>query len=181
MITYSDNHDLILLQIGNTFWLFLVEITEYDKWDKAVDYQIELLKSWKNYDKSRVLIAFDVINMGHGFYDLLIRHSWDDIPINRVDEMVKSIDTNDYKVKSSINKFYIYRDHLQYDEVKRVPLLKACGIANIVDPLDIYLAFEEYFSLEKTASERRDPVGTTDVDRLESHGFDRKTSFRGKR
>ena len=49
-----------------------------------------------------------------------------------------------------------------------------------MDAHETYLAFEEYFSLEKTSQERRDPLGTTDIDKIESHGFDKKTSFRGK-
>jgi hypothetical protein len=54
------------------------------------------------------------------------------------------------------------------------------GIVNCVDAHQIYLAFEEYFALEKSSTERREPLGTTDIDKIESHGFDKKTSFRGK-
>ena len=43
-----------------------------------------------------------------------------------------------------------------------------------------YPDFEEYFALEKSSTERREPLGTTDIDKIESHGFDKKTSFRGK-
>ena len=63
---------------------------------------------------------------------------------------------------------------------RHIPLLKACGVANCIDAHDVYLALEEYFSLEKSASERREPIGTTDIDKIESHGFDKKVSFRGK-
>ena len=63
---------------------------------------------------------------------------------------------------------------------KHIPLLKSCGLASRINPLDIYLAFEEYFSQEKTASERSESVGLTDKERIENHGYDVKTSFRGK-
>ena len=67
-----------------------------------------------------------------------------------------------------------------HKEEKHIPLLKASGLAEFLDAHEVYLAFEEYFSLEKTESERREPIGTTDIDKIESHGFDKKTSFRGK-
>ena len=54
------------------------------------------------------------------------------------------------------------------------------GIATIVLPEDIYNAFDEYFSLEKTASESTIAEGTTNKDKIINHGFDTKTSFRGK-
>ena len=41
--------------------------------------------------------------------------------------------------------------------------------------------YDYYEKRSSVHRRKRDPVGTTDVDRLESHGFDRKTSFRGKR
>ncbi len=53
-------------------------------------------------------------------------------------------------------------------------------MAGCINPLDIYLAFDEYFSLEKQAQERTESVGITDKERIENHGFDVKTSFRGK-
>jgi hypothetical protein len=46
--------------------------------------------------------------------------------------------------------------------------------------LDIYNAFEEYFSLERTSTERTESVGLTDKEKITNHGFDTKISFRGK-
>ena len=63
---------------------------------------------------------------------------------------------------------------------KHISLLKSCGLASCIEPLDIYLAFEEYFSTEKTAAERTESAGLTDKERIENHGFDLKESFRGK-
>ena len=84
-----------------------------------------------------------------------------------------------YIIKSSFNKHIIYHGNDEKVE-KHIPLLKACGIAGLIDALDVFLSFEEYFSLEKTASERRDPIGSTNDDKITSHGFDTKISFRGK-
>ena len=89
------------------------------------------------------------------------------------------INTKDYKILKSINEYTICIGNDKFK--KHIPLLKASGLANCIDPLDVFLAFEEYFSLEKTSSERRDPIGTTDINKIESHGFDVKSSFRGKR
>ncbi len=63
---------------------------------------------------------------------------------------------------------------------KHIPLLKACGIAKCVDPLEVFLSFEEYFSLEKSSAERTASVGLTNLEKIGNHGFDLKTSFRGR-
>lgn len=63
---------------------------------------------------------------------------------------------------------------------KHIPLLKATGFADQIDPLSIYLAFEEYFSLEKSSTERTESIGLTDREKIENHGFDIKRSFRGR-
>ena len=52
-------------------------------------------------------------------------------------------------------------------------------MADFIEPLDIYLAIEEYFSLEREASERRESIGLTNDDKITNHGFDTKISFRG--
>ena len=62
----------------------------------------------------------------------------------------------------------------------KTPILTACGIKDLITPEDIFMAIEEHFSLLKTESERIDPIGATNNDKIEMHGFDTKTSFRGK-
>lgn len=61
--------------------------------------------------------------------------------------------------------------------MKHIPILNQIGISDFVNPLDIYLALEEYFKNQIEANERRDPIGTTDNDKVAMHGFDDK-SFR---
>ena len=53
-------------------------------------------------------------------------------------------------------------------------------MADYIDPLEMFLSLEEYFSLEKQANERSESIGLTDKERIENHGFSTKTSFRGK-
>ena len=168
------HHNFVLLQICNTFWLFFVEITVINEYDRPVDYEIELVTSWREYNKPRVLCDLAVIEFSYAIGgQISLANGWWSVGYDRdkvhekMDILVQAVNTNDYKVKSRI-------------EEKHIPLLKACGIASLVDPLDVYLSFEEYFSLEKTASERRDPIGSTNDDKITSHGFDTKISFRGK-
>ena len=59
------HYNFLLLQIGHAFWLFLVTITKMDKMDRALDYDIELIANWKNYNKPRKLTALDVISFSY--------------------------------------------------------------------------------------------------------------------
>lgn len=59
-----------------------------------------------------------------------------------------------------------------------MPILKACGIAELVDPVSVFCAIEEHFSMEKAASETTEAKGITNEDKVIMHGFDVKTSFR---
>ena len=162
----------MLLQICNTFWLFLIEVTQFNDWGRAEDYNIELLTKWKNFNKPRKLYSLDIVDF-YFFYG----ETKEDV-YQELDKLVKDIDINNYKHKRNLNyhRIQIGQEYIE----KHIPLLKACGIANCIDAHDVYLALEEYFSLEKSASERREPIGTTDIDKIESHGFDKKVSFRGK-
>ena len=93
--------------------------------------------------------------------------------------LVDAVDTNNHRVESRIDGQRVNIGGDQWVE-KHIPLLKACGLGSCIDPMDIYLAFEEYFSLEKAAAERTESVDLTDKERIENHGFDVKDSFRGK-
>ena len=168
-----DKRFFVLLQVCNTFWLFSVTITKaedyyYEK-DKPVNYEAELLATWKNYNRQRNLIRFDFIS----FRRYLQKES---VTTN---VLTQAIDTGDYKVEYSADLHTISNGDGTKTE-KHIPLLKASGFSNLIDPLDIYMSFEEYFSLEKQSKERTESTGITDKEKIENHGFDTKTSFRGK-
>lgn len=180
-------YKFLLMQIGSTFWLFLLGITKVnDIRTRAADYNIELLKSWKNYDKPRQLIKLSIIDFGWK-YHISEKYGWffgdynkEDI-IKFLDTLIKGIDIDDFETIEAIDKHTIYVGHsCNKAEEKHIPLLKSSGIATCVPPEDIYNAFDEYFSLEKTASESTVAEGTTNNDKIVNHGFDTKTSFRGK-
>ena len=160
----NDDNEYLLLQICNTFWLFLLKITEKNIYNRPTNYNITLLTTWKNYNKKRELIKFDIISFSFPLFYKNKKNASNEKTLNT---LIQKINTNDYKIKRNLTTCE-----------KKIPLLKACGITNIVNPIDIYLSFEEYFSLEKTALERTESIGITDIDKLENHGFDKKTSFR---
>ena len=60
-----------------------------------------------------------------------------------------------------------------------VPILRDTGLSTIINAIDIFTAIEEHFSLLKTESERTEPIGSTNDDKIIMHGFDTKSSFRG--
>ena len=187
--TLEGDFEFLLLQACNTFWLFLVIITKINEDRSVAEYSIELLSTWKNYDKPRCRIQLDVISFGWGIrYQLYPRFKpWrrrsQDIDKNKVIEkrsiLVNAVDINDYGVERRIDRQQVSMGGGKWVE-KHIPLLKSCGLASCIDPLELYLAFEEYFSKEKTAAERTESEGLTDKERIENHGFDLNQSFRGK-
>lgn len=162
----------MLLQVCNTFWLFKANL-DYDNFNRVVDYSLNIVGTWKDYNAQRVLyelstIKFDFFKM-RKLPDEMSRH-----------ELVDAVKHKNYKVVETINKFVIYNgDHTK--KVKTIPLLSECGLSKHIAPPVIYLSLEEYFSLEKSSGERTEPLGTTNEDKITRHGFDLKSSFRGKR
>lgn len=188
-IRRDDPYRFVLLQICNTFWLFLAEIKKTDEYDRPLDYTMELITTWKNYDKQRCLTKFDIISFGQDIRRSLRQKKntsmYDRSKIfDRANVLAQAVDWDNYNISKSINRHVIYKGGFLYGEnekiEKHIPLLKACGISRCVDPLEIFLAFEEYFSLEKSSKERTTSVGLTDEEKITNHGFDAKTSFRGK-
>ena len=187
--TMEGDFEYLLLQVCNTLWLFLVTIVKINEDRMVEDYTVELLSSWRNYNKPHCLIQLDVISFGwdirHKLFTCFI--PWyqrlGENEKQKVREkksiLLDAVNTNNYQVENKIDRQRVNIGGNEWVE-KHIPLLHSCGLASWIDPLDIYLAFEEYFSQEKTASERSESVGLTDKERIENHGFDVKISFRGK-
>lgn len=179
--------NFLLLQIGNAFWLFYVKTTRFGEFDEPVDCEIELATKWKNYDKPRKLCVLDAITFPYRIDEKISgkRGFWKDgYDMERIvenSELLKSaVNGNEYRIHGGMNYHVVRLGNGETTE-KKIPLLKASGLAGLLEPLETFLAFEEYFSLEKTSSERTEAIGATNEDKIESHGFDVKTSFRGKR
>ena len=177
------DYNFILMQICNTFWLFLIEIIDVDEYNRPKNYTIELVSTWKNYNKNRELTIIEIISFYWDINMLLSKKMhWRKNKENifkNAGVLVQAIDTNNYRVHNTINKHIVSSSGGTRIE-KHIPLLKSTGIPSCVDALDVFLAFEEFFSLEKTSSERTESIGLTDKERIQNHGFDTKTSFRGK-
>ncbi len=159
-------YNYLLLQICHTFWLFQIEVTELTRWHTPKDYNIELIAHWRNFDKPSKLICLDTIRFNYYSFNK-----------PKIEDYINDINHNNYKVLRNLNDYTIYNGNEKIK--KHIPLLKAT-LSHFLDAHEVFMAFEEYFSLEKSSSERREPLGSTDNDKIESHGFDLKISFRGK-
>lgn len=181
----EKDYNFLLMQVCNTFWLFLIEILETNDFGRTTKYDIELITSWDNYKKERKLIDINIIEFGisivHAMSKGFLFGAYDkDKIMKEFDILKQAIDHNDFKIYRKIDSHNVYYGGGANVKiaVKHIPLLKACGIAEYVDSLDIFLALERYFTLEKLSNERTETVGLTDKDKAENHGFDTKKSFR---
>jgi len=172
-------YKFLLLQCGATYWLILMNIIDYES-NRIKNYELELLSTWKNYNKPRTTIKLSEIE----FYTHYFNHNTEmhSEILNHIKDLQDAIDNNDIRREHILSVYKQSRDHKQgfIYETKDMPLLNACGIKDIVDPVDIFTAIEEHFSLEKTEAERIEPIGATNNDKIVIHGFDTKVSFRGK-
>ena len=170
------------LQCGASFWMFLLTATEYGgeyifpNVQAPINYDIELLASWKNYNVPSKIIDICVDSYHFGRWDWKTRkviYSKDDINPNTIKSSF-----NYNSMGNSVTSLTVTR----HKEIKtyNIPLLRACGVANLISPVDVFCSIEEHFSREKTAAERTEPLGATNNDKIIMHGFDTKTSFRGK-
>ena len=153
----------VLMQCGATFWLFETTITE-----TLDDYELKLLHAWKNYYKPRTVISIVTIKFGANYYKV------------STEKLYTLVDNNQYRVERIIShekKAIDYKGKYVWEDLD-IPLLKACGVSELVPPLDIFTAIEEHFSLLKTEAERTEPIGATNEDKIVMHGFDTRTSFR---
>ena len=181
----DSKYRFVLLQCGATFWLILVTITEKDTYGNITNYTLEVLDSWKNYDKPNKLLKIDLINFvnmykmrDYTLNDYKIKDYMLDRLRTHVNDLRDAIDHNNIRYEHSINKGVTIVD--DKNDTHTIPLLAPCGIGNVIDPTTMFCAIEEYFSIEKTKSESTEAIGTTNDDKIVMHGFDTKTSFRGK-
>ena len=177
---FVDTYKFLLLQCGATYWLILMNITDYDS-IIIKNYELELLSTWKNYNRPRTTIKLSEIEFYTHIYYNHNTEIYSGI-LNHVKDLQDAIDNNNIRREHILSVYKQYKDHKNgfIYETKDIPLLNACGIKDIIDPIDIFTAIEEHFSLEKTEAERIEPIGATNNDKIIMHGFDTKVSFRGK-
>lgn len=180
----KHRYKYVLLQCGATFWLILLYDVQYNNYGRPTEYKMELLFTWKDYNKSREVLNMTEISF---MYDTLIRQKKKETYYgfikSNVPRMVSAIQSNNLSTTHNLNGHQVTRSckNTWIRETRTIPILTACGIADIIDPVDIFTALEEHFSLLKTESERIDPIGATNDDKITMHGFDTKSSFRNKK
>ena len=178
---HSDSqYRFVLLQCGVAYWLFMITITAKALYDKIVDYDVELLENWKNYDRSNELIKLSLVSFNISMWNYRIQDIDPEKVRNRVNDLKAAVDQGNYRLEHDLGHYTKSIDYkMAYrKEEQNLPILKACGIADLVDPVSVFCAIEEHFSMEKTASETTEAKGTTDEDKVVMHGFDVKRSFR---
>lgn len=170
----------ILLQCGVAHWLFLVTITAVGWNASPVDYNMELIMNWKNYNGLNELVKLGVVSFNISMWDYRIKDIDPEKVKARASDLKAAVDQGNYRVECDLGCHTKITDHKGsfIKEIQNLPILKACGIADLVDPVSVFCAIEEHFSMEKTASETTEAKGTTDEDKVIMHGFDIKTSFR---
>lgn len=163
---FSDKY--LLLQVGYSYWLILAKCestaVSISNCPQCIEYSLELVDYWKDYNH------FDKLHFGTVKKDYSVefmfskKFDWKSNLINDIKmgnyEYVKDFTVDIYKKIENIN--------LIFHNIK---------IPSIVKAEDLYNAFDEYFSHLK------DDVkvdNMTDIEKVESHGFNKKTSFRGK-
>lgn len=186
----SNQYKFISLQCGATFWAFLLAVTRFEKvenyyiTDNPADYDLGLIATWKNYNKPNKLLDINLAPIGTRFlsYDWKARNyefKRDKVTPEATIDYFDSLDSRNLTNVSTLRRVIDTKNGWEA-KFYTIPLLNACGIANLIAPIDIFCAIEEYFSIEKSSSERTEAVGATNDDKIIMHGFDTKTSFRGK-
>jgi len=161
---YSDISNYLIFQVGCLFFLIEVYDVEYKdvivcgiKEKEFSNYKMKVLSKWRNYNSK------DVMN----FYKLH-RYFYYKTDNQFIDYAKNEILSEDDKMKSA-----------GYTNIKdKVFILNETGLASIIDPKEIYLALDEYFSSLITDKEKRESVGITNNEKIVNHGFDKKISFR---
>ena len=150
-----------LLQIGYTNWLILAKPTNIDKdtygYFTVEDFSLELVEMWKDYDKS-VDFKFGEIKTHYTLEYLTSKK------FNHKTALIDDIKLGNFEYKNNFTE-------------KSPIILNKTKLPSILNAQDVYLAIEEWLSHKKD-----DIVhdSMTDKEKIISHGFDTKESFRGK-
>ena len=186
---HKDPDNFMLLQCGATFWLIFVRGLDIKgvRPDRRVnDYSLKVVNTWKDYSAPPKLLSLRFIDLEQSWkYDI-----WDrgysgryyKIEVNE-DKLIKEAEIlKNAIIHKEYRNLGALRDYSYADDFNKFgcPILKASGFPNLIDPSEMYHAIDEYFSLMKAAAESTEAKGTTNDDKIRNHGFDTKTSFRGK-
>ena len=167
-----------LLQAGYDNWLIKAYDPVYTEgpWPLGItieDCKTKLVRHWKNYDHCNLLKLtvptrkgydevwdYSLYGPAHGSYN----------EEKVTDELVNDINRNNCD-------FLNFRDWYNRNAVDsgHYPILGGTRIPSLVDAFDLYQAIETYFSHQK---DEKVTDNQTDVEKVISHGFDKRSSFR---
>ena len=158
---YKVDDVYLLLQIGYTNWLIVAKpikiIKDASGYNIVKDFSIELIETWKDYNKS----------VDFKFGEIKNRYTIEYLTSKKFNQDLALMD--DIKLGN-----FEYKNNL----AEKSPIvLSKTKLPSILKAQDIYLAIEEWLSHKK------DDVthdSMTDKEKIVSHGFDTKSSFRGK-
>ena len=182
----NTNHAFLLFQNGVHYWLFLLTATKIEQdgygFTHIRNYDMELLNSWVDYSNGWSLLSFWQIDFNSIWQYGIFEYSYKYRVSNRSLVVDKVREHAEDLKNAVIHKDFKYIHNVgQYEADKEgTPLLKACGIANFIDAETMYYTTDEYFAHMKSAMETTEAKGTTNEAKIRNHGFDVKTSFRGK-
>ena len=186
---HRDPDNFLLLQCGASYWLIFVKGLDVkgERPNKyACDYSLRVVSSWKDYNQPLKLLSLRFIDFNYSWkydiYDRVFKGRRYEITVNETKLMKEAQTLKDaiiHKEYKVVGAWKDYRFKDDYNEWGYL-ILKASGIPAVIDPTEMYNAIDEYFSLKKTAAESTVAEGTTNNDKIKNHGFDTKTSFRGK-
>lgn len=158
---YKVDDIYLLLQIGYTNWLIVEKpikiIKDASGYNIVKDFSIELIEMWKDYNKS---VDFE-------FGEIKNRYTIEYLTSKKFNHDLALMD--DIKLGN-----FEYKNNL----AEKSPIvLSKTKLPSILNAQDVYLAIEEWLSHKKD-----DIVhdSMTDKEKIVSHGFDTKSSFRGK-
>lgn len=150
-----------LLQIGYTNWLILAKATKINR-DACGNYTVEnfsleLIEMWKDYNKS-VDFKFGEIKTHYNIEYITSKK------FNHKTALIDDIKLGNFEYKNNFTE-------------NSPIILNKTKLPSILNAQDVYLAIEEWLSHKKD-----DVVHDimTDREKIVSHGFDTKESFRGK-
>lgn len=158
---YKADDKYFLLQIGYTNWLILAKPTKINQDGyggyTVEDFSLELIEMWKDYNKS-VDFKFGEIKT-HYIMEYITSKKF-----NHKIALIDDIKLGNFEYKNNFTE-------------KSPIILNKTKIPSILNPQDVYMAIDEWLSHKKDDIVHDSMI---DKEKIISHGFDTKSSFRGK-
>ena len=162
----TANTDYLVLQAGYHYWIIAVKITETigdGVCQVCANYELKLLDHAIDYSKPAAApISIRLID------DYKLPFKTD------TEYIIRAIKNNECRSVDVVHRLTRVYNNTPY------PIVADLGIGALVNAEDVYFALDEYFSKQITNNERTESTDITDKEKIINHGFDTKTSFRGK-